>query len=276
MRRVAHISDLHFGAVDERAAEALLADIERIDPHLILVSGDLTQRARRSQFVAAREFLDKFAQPKVIVPGNHDIPLYNVVARFGWPLDNYREFITHDLSPTYEDEELVVAGVNTARSNTWKEGRVSPEQIEGLRDYFRSQSPEAFHILVAHHPFIRPPNDGGQELVKGAPAALRMLGECGCALVATGHLHQAYSGDARTHHVELKRAILVAQAGTAISSRRRDEPNTYNLLTIDGDTLKLEVRAHDGPAFRTATVGVYVQSPDGWILKKPTDEQAAT
>lgn len=275
MRRIAHISDLHFGTVDDAIAERLIVDIEGVAPHLILVSGDLTQRARASQFIAARAFLDRLTAPKVIVPGNHDIPLYNVAARFGWPLAGYTKLITDDLTPTFDDGELAVAGVNTARSNTWKEGRVSLQQADALRAYFQIRPPEAFRILVAHHPFIPSPNEPGHALVGGAEPVLQMLEGCGCALIATGHLHYAHVGDARTHHVELRRAILVAQAGTAISRRRRGEPNAYNLLTVDGPNLTLEVRAYLDGEFRTKTAGAYERSDRGWILRTPTDEAAA-
>src|SRR5205823_6106338 len=126
--------------------------------------------------------------------------------------------------PFFHDEEMAVAGVNTARSNTWKEGRISLAQIEGLKARFDSVPRHLFKVLVSHHPFIPPQSDAQAALVGGARRALKMLEACGCTLILAGHLHQAYSGDVRPYHLEINRSILVAQAGTAISHRRRGEP----------------------------------------------------
>lgn len=265
MRRIVHISDLHFGTEEPEVAEGLLADIHLQPAHLLAVSGDLTQRARRGQFAAARAYLDRIALPQIIVPGNHDIPLCDVAARFGWPLRNYRRFVTTQMRPTFHDDELAVAGVNTARSNRWKDGRISHQQIDALRNYFQAQPAAAFKILVAHHPFIPPVNDASATMVDGAKAALGMLQACGCHLILAGHLHLAYAGDVRPHHVEIKRSILVAQAGTAISRRRREEPNAYNVVIVDGDRLQIEVRAWNGSRFATTGTSEFRQSEQGWI-----------
>jgi 3',5'-cyclic AMP phosphodiesterase CpdA len=265
VRRIVHISDLHFGTEIAEVAEGLLADVERQGAHLLVVSGDLTQRARAGQYAAAQAYLKRIPLPQVIVPGNHDIPLYNALARFAWPLANYQRYITRDLCPKFHDDELAVAGVNTARSNTWKDGRISKQQIEELWAYFHDQPPSKFKALVAHHPFIPPTVDPSEPLVENAKAALRMLEASGCHLILAGHLHLAYAGDVRPHHVEIKRSILVAQAGTAISHRRRDEPNAYNLVTIDGNSLVIEVRAWNGQAFETRGATRYEQQAGSWL-----------
>src|SRR5438445_2755469 len=130
---IAHISDLHFGTEDPAVAEGLLADLATQQPALVVNSGDLTQRARAGQFRAARAFLDRIPFPQLTVPGNHDIPFYDVARRFLSPLSRYRRYITPDLAPRFESEQFVVLGVNTARSATWKNGRISLEQIEEIR-----------------------------------------------------------------------------------------------------------------------------------------------
>lgn len=268
MRRIAHISDLHFGTEEPLIAEGLLNDLSRQLPHLVVVSGDLTQRAKRDQFFSARAYLDRLAAPRLVVPGNHDIPLYNVLARWMRPLSRYRQIITEDLHPFYHDGEIAVAGVNTARADTWKEGRISLAQIERLRTQFDSVAPELFKVLVSHHPFIPPENRVEEAVVGRARQALRMLETSGCALILSGHLHQAYSGDVRPYHLEINRSILVAQAGTAISHRRRDEPNAYNQITLDGERMDLEVRAWDGQQFATANRRCYRRTDTGWMAEK--------
>lgn len=266
MRRIAHISDLHFGAEDPLVAEGLLEDLAHPLPHLVVVSGDLTQRARKSQFIAARSYLDQIASPQLIIPGNHDIPLYNVVDRFVRPLTRYRHYITPELHPFYHDEEMAVAGINTARSDTWKEGRISHAQIDRLRSQYDSVSTKLFKVLVCHHPFIPPAGNQQSAIVGRVGVALKSLEASHCALILSGHLHQAYNGNVRPHHLEVTRSILVAQAGTAISHRRRDEPNAYNRLTLDGDALQLEVRGWDGRQFATTASFQFRRLEDGWCV----------
>ncbi|HEX7558185.1 MAG TPA: metallophosphoesterase, partial [Usitatibacter sp.] len=122
MRTLVHISDLHFGRVDSALLVPLRERIEALAPHLVVVSGDLTQRATREQFREAKAFLDTLPQPQVVVPGNHDVPLYNVFQRVLSPLGKYLSIVTSDLEPSYIDDEIAVVGVNTARSLTWKRG----------------------------------------------------------------------------------------------------------------------------------------------------------
>src|SRR4029079_19628242 len=127
MRTILHLSDLHFGRVNPLLVDPLLKIVKEIGPDLVAVSGDLTQRARSHQFQQARSFLEALPKPQIIVPGNHDIPLHNVFARFVQPLPEYRGYITTDLQPVYADEEMVVVGVNTARSSVFKGGRINQD-----------------------------------------------------------------------------------------------------------------------------------------------------
>src|SRR5215213_12041328 len=105
MRTLVHISDLHFGRLDPRTVPALRDAILASRPDILVVSGDLTQRARNAQFASARRFLDSLPVPRVVVPGNHDVPLYNLMARWLWPLAAYRRHIEDDIEPFYADGE---------------------------------------------------------------------------------------------------------------------------------------------------------------------------
>ena len=264
MRTIAHISDLHFGREERRAVEGLLADLGDRAPSLVVVSGDLTQRARRREFAAARDFLGRLPFPKIVVPGNHDVPLYNVVNRFARPLQRYREYITDELSPTYIDEEIAVLGINTARSLTWKGGRISHRQIAEVRAKLCPVPPSALKIAVTHHQFIPPPGKSAGDLVGRAMLALEALEACGVDLLLAGHLHLGYTGDVRATHRTATRSMVVVQAGTAVSTRGRGEANSYNFLTIDRGHLTVAVRSWDGTRFSTTRTVHYAKSGNEW------------
>jgi 3',5'-cyclic AMP phosphodiesterase CpdA len=280
MRRIAHISDLHFGAEDPAAVQALAADLQGWPYDLLVVSGDLTQRARHRQFRAAMDFLKRVNGRWLCVPGNHDIPLYDVVRRFLSPLGRYRQIVTPDLAPVFQDEQLLVAGLNSARpfsptwNGFWKDGRLSREQL-GRVEALAAPVPEAlFKVVVTHHPFIPPPGERPHGIIRHAPRALATLEAVGVEVLLAGHLHLNYSGDVRTHHEATKRSILSVQAGTACSRRRRDEPNAYNRLTIQGaafdglahDRLTVQVRRCDSGStgFTDGARVVYEKRPGGW------------
>src|SRR5207248_6077307 len=115
VKTVVHLSDLHFGREDPPVVAALVDAISALEPSVIVVSGDLTQRARRHQFLRARRFLDALPFARVVVPGNHDVPLFNLFARVVDPLGGYRRYVTTDLTPTFVDPPVVVVGLNTTR-----------------------------------------------------------------------------------------------------------------------------------------------------------------
>jgi 3',5'-cyclic AMP phosphodiesterase CpdA len=265
MKAIAHLSDLHFGREDPAIVAALLADLETLRPSVVAVSGDLTQRARRSQFRAAREFLDRIAAPLVVVPGNHDVPLYDLFRRFASPFGRYARLVTPVLAPVYVDDEIHVAGVSTARALTWKEGRISLEQIEALRgELCRDGASGRLRVLVAHHPFGAPADRPRQRVAGRSGRALRALTECGLDLILTGHLHRASHGELE-HPVErLARSVLTFHAGSATSVRLRGEPNSYNWIEVDGPRLALAIRSHAGGRFAVVQRRCFERGPEGW------------
>src|SRR5205085_1963266 len=119
LKTIAHISDLHFGRVDPPVAEALVTDLHAQKPDVLVVSGDFTQRARASQYAEAADYLKRLPTPQLVVPGNHDIPLYDVIRRFFFPLSFYRKYISQDLRPLYRDDQVLITGINTARPFTF-------------------------------------------------------------------------------------------------------------------------------------------------------------
>jgi len=264
MTTLAHISDLHFGAESPELVEGLLEDLGSVEPSLVVVSGDLTQRARRKEFMAARRFLDRIPSPRLVVPGNHDIPLFDLVRRFGWPLTRFRRYISEEVDPFFSTDAVAVLGMNTARSDTWKDGRVSAAQIDGLRRRLSPLPPQVVKVLVTHHPFLPPPGDPSPPLVGRAAEALQAAEACGVDLVLAGHLHRGYTGDIRTHHIDIRRAILVAQAGTATSHRVRNEANSYNVIRLSRERLGFSLRVWDGRGFHEAGFVEYVKIDSDW------------
>jgi 3',5'-cyclic AMP phosphodiesterase CpdA len=268
MKTIAHVSDLHFGTVIPSIAEGLVADLQTLQPSLVVISGDLTQRARRGQFAEAKAFLQRLPQPQLVVPGNHDIPFFDVTRRFLSPLTRYREFISEEVNPVHADDELFVVGLNTARSFTWQSGRISEEQVCLLKETLQRAGSRT-KVLVTHHPFIPPPYGAGIELVGRAGLAIPIMADGEVDLLLSGHLHQGYAGDIRAHYPLARRAIVAVQAGTATSGRTRNEPNAYNRITIEPNRITIEVRSWTGTAFAPLHLTTYVRSTQGWRAETP-------
>jgi 3',5'-cyclic AMP phosphodiesterase CpdA len=274
MRTLVHLSDLHFGRTDAGIVSAVRAALDEIEPDILVVSGDFTQRARRSQFTEARTFLDALPGQKILVPGNHDVPLWNVFARFLFPLANYRRFITRDLLPVYADGDVIVVGINTARSFTWKSGRINRRQIEALRQGLCRSTGNVIKIVVTHHPFDLAPDHDGRELVGRAAMAMEQLAACGADVLLAGHLHDAYTGGTAKRYQIRGYSALVVQAGTATSTRLRGSVNSFNVLRIDPPKIAVEVLSWN-PGLKRFAIGerkVYVRRPEQGWLRLPDEE----
>ena len=240
MRNIVHLSDLHFGACDATLLAPLLRRVRQLEPHLVVVSGDLTQRARAAQFREARQYLDQLPSPQIVVPGNHDIPLYNVFQRFFSPLDKYRRYINPDLEPAYIDDEIAVVGVNTARSLTFKRGRINEEQVQRVHAILDPIDERVTKIIVTHHPFDLPDSQSERDIVKRADMAMQMFADGGADILLAGHIHVTHTGDTSARYKIEGFAALVVQAGTAISTRHRGETNSFNFLCVESDAVRVD------------------------------------
>ena len=278
MARIAHLSDIHFGAHDPKIVDAATAWLEERRPDLVIISGDLTQRARVEQFRAASAWLNRLRAAGLkllVIPGNHDIPLYDVMRRFAAPLDRYKRYISPDLCPWYEDDEVAILGLNTARSLTIKDGRINHDQMDMLRERFASVASAKTRILVTHHPlFAMPIGRGGElsEAVGQHDDAVQAASEAGVHLALAGHFHRTYAQAARKM-VEKAGGALIIQAGTATSTRLRNaEPQSFNWLHVRRhDEMELQVIVWDGAGFRRASHVEYRHDGADWTGRDVAD-----
>ena len=271
MARIAHLSDVHFGAHDSAVVAGAEEWLAERRPDLVVVSGDFTQRARVEQYRLAGAFMDRLGAAGLAtlgVPGNHDVPLYDVVRRFARPLHRYRRYIDDELCPWFENERLAVLGINTARSLTVKDGRINHEQMALIRERFRDVPEERTKILVTHHPLFAMPigEEGALTKVVGRHQdALQAVCEAGVHILLAGHFHRSFSGSAR-EMVRNAGPALVIQAGTATSTRlRAGEAQSFNLIGADAnDEVDVQAIEWDGARFRGAGHACFTFDGDNW------------
>lgn len=267
MKTIVQISDTHFGRIDYDVVNRLRESVIGLKPDLVVVSGDLTQRAKSKEFIEARAFLDSLPKPQIVVPGNHDVPLYNVVSRFVSPLDKYKKYITEDLQPSYVDDEIAVMGANTARSLTVKGGRINEDQIDAIRDCFCDLGDNVLKAVVTHHPFDVPDGYDDGDIVGRAKMAMRLVADCGVDLFLAGHIHIGHTSEtAKRYDVGAGRPALIVQAGTATSTRGRGHTNSFNVIEFDHPNLAIK-RLDWFPekeAFICVETKSYVHTAEGW------------
>ena len=280
MARLVHLSDLHFGAHDPELVEAIAARVDEEKADLLVVSGDLTQRARTEQFREACEFLERLREAGhdvLAVPGNHDVPLYDVLRRFLSPLTRYKRFIDDTLCPYHELPGVTVLGINTARSLTFSDGRISHEQMQFIRDSFERSDPNSLRVLVTHHPlFALPVGETGEvsRAVGRSELALDAIADCGVDMLLAGHHHTASTHSARDL-VTRAGPALVVQAGTATSVRLRDEQQSFNRIDIVGDSVTVTVQTWAGERFEPKTAQRFERENDRWRIAGAEKELGA-
>lgn len=264
MTTLVHVSDLHFGRHDPALAAALLEDIEQLAPDAVAISGDLTQRARRREFEAAGQWIARLPAPVLVVPGNHDIPLFDVARRVLGPYHRYRRHVSPSLMPGLRGRGLALEGITTARRSRWKEGRIGVDQIQHLQAVFCGVPRGCLKVLVSHHPLVGSEARGEWSAATRGARAVAVLERCGVDVLLSGHLHRSHAPDVPSHAETVDHAILVIHAGTAISNRLRGEANAYNVLRVEGPAVTLMVRAWDGHRFVATDARRFVKGHGGW------------
>ena len=255
MPTLAHLSDIHFGKIaDDRIVAALVDEVNGEGLDLVVVSGDLTQRARRREFAAARAMLDAFTPPVLVVPGNHDVRAWwhNPFDRLWRSSKRYRELIDPDVTPQFAADGLAAFGLNSAHGWTIKGGRIRPEHVAEMEAFFAGQPAGAFRVLTLHHHLLLLEGIGSHDVSRGARLALEAAQRAHVDLVLCGHLHRSHVApvelappsdqDADGHRV------VIASAGTATSSRGRGDDegvNFYNWVAVGPDRFAVCERRFD-------------------------------
>ena len=264
MYRLLHLSDLHFGRIQDGAVAALLDAVHAHAPDVIVITGDLTQRALADQFHAAAQFMQALPRKPVCVPGNHDVPLHNPLARFAWPLSAYRRHIDEEVESFFEDDTVAIAALNTAHGWTIMDGRLTWPQHEWLKQCF-AQSRAPIRIVATHHPLDLPRDDGHP-----LPALARRMVPIWVERVQVdiflaGHLHRSRTvlGPLRT---VASRTALFTQAGTSTSSRHSGVGNSFNLLLLAPAMIEVQhwSRGPGQPAFALVQTGRFSRIHAGW------------
>ena len=201
----------------------------------------------------------------LVVPGNHDIPLYNVLARFLTPLARYRAYISDELEPEYRDDEMIVVGVNTARSLAIGEGRISGRQVERVLQRLAAVPASVLRVIVTHHPFDLPPGVDARRLLGRSAMAMARLAEANADLFLSGHLHISHVSHAVDRYDIAGHSALIVQAGT-VSTRSRGEQPSFNVLRLQRPGIELSRHSWDDAtaSFTSSMVGRYRHSPRGW------------
>jgi 3',5'-cyclic AMP phosphodiesterase CpdA len=243
VRTLLHISDVHFGPPHRtELSRAVLRMVEERRPSLVIVSGDLTQRAKPEQFREARAFVDAIEAlaPALVVPGNHDVPMYRFWERAFSPFGAYRRHFAQELEPLYRDDAMLVVGINTAFNWTIKDGRITLRRLAEVAKLL-DQTPESVaKVVVAHHHLIPPPNFGTQRVLGNAYEAIDLFSQAGVDLVLSGHLHQAYIGNSEEFYPKGRPPVVILHSGTTTSSRGRGserEKNTCNWVRLEEESI---------------------------------------
>lgn len=253
MKRIAHLSDLHFGRTDPQVVEALLEDLKRQHPDLIIISGDLTQRARDRQFAAARAFIDRLPVPAVMVPGNHDLaPVYHPLTRLFRPRAKFRRYLlSRETLPVWYDEDIVAIGLDSTRHLHFKSGKLRRAHLERVDNVLAWVPDTACKIAFLHHPPV----------AAQAGLSFDTLAERGIDLILAGHVHR--SKVARIQTLDGKTSLLI-QASTACSTRLRGDTNGYALLSVDMPRLEVTLRGWNGEDFQTVRSLTFLHGDRGW------------
>lgn len=269
MTRLVQISDLHFGREDPELLGPLAEAIDLADPDLLVMAGDFVQRARDSQFREAAAFMQRLGRPWLGVPGNHDIPLFNIFLRLFAPYRPYRKWIAEDPAPTVELGSVTVIGLDTTDPLAHQRGRVDRADIRRIGTAI-AESGDRLPVIAAHHPFHHSP-DIEKKLMVGASAALEHWADCGPHIILSGHLHR-WLVEPFARRIG-PRMTLQVHCGTGLSLRLRGQPNDFAILDCDTGGVTVTRMVATERRFRAAGEVHYDVTADGWERRGPRVER---
>lgn len=275
MRILVHISDMHFGKIDTSCIDPMLAAIKAINPNLVIISGDFTQRARVSEFTDSADFIKRLEHPHFVIPGNHDIrPLYSPLSRLADPFDRYKKYISDVIEPGYIDDEIAIGTVRTVRSHAVKDGRVSRRQIERLTQWFKRVDDHKIKIVVTHHPFDLPSDWSNFRLTRRAKMAVHELAEVGVDMYLSGHYHKSSVIHTADRYKIDNYAAVAVQAGT-VSIRQRKEAQSFNLIFIEAKTVRIDTYLFDikRKAFDLIATRIFTKTGKQWKENKKLEKE---
>jgi 3',5'-cyclic AMP phosphodiesterase CpdA len=251
--RILHVSDLHFGSPYlPHVGKSVLDAAPRLEPDLVVVSGDLTQRAKPEQFRNAAEFIAQLPDvPRIVVPGNHDVPLYRICERLTDPHHWYRQYICEKLNTVVRTDDAIVVGLDsTAPRSAISNGRLHPSKLKFCTDAFQAAPETIARIVVAHHHFAPAPDYLHDQTMPKAKRAIELFVRLGVELILGGHLHRAFIGNTLDFYPAAgrKHGIVIVQCGTTTSRRgrgREREKNSFNVIEIDDQTITIDHHIFD-------------------------------
>lgn len=268
MRTIVHLSDLHFDKIDAHLIEPAVEAVNSINPDVLAVSGDLTQHAHANEFEAAMGFLRRLPGRLIVVPGNHDMAFYNIWRRATQRLRLFRELVSNDPEPFYSDDEIAVLGLNTARVTHLRDGRIRGWQVRRMEERMAAAPPDAVRVLVTHHPFDLPVDFHQRELVGRGREYLPRVVKCIDVMLA-GHMHISFAGPTAVRFKIEGHSAIFVQAGTALSTRRRTECNSFHTIRVSHGAIETEQWLESHGRFEGQQRAKFHKTPMGWAPVTP-------
>lgn len=274
MRTIVHLSDLHFGTVDKKKIAPLLMRINALEPDLVVISGDLTSRATVGEYKEARAFVRALQKKTLVVPGNHDIPFYNLWGRLLTPFARFNRYISPVSSDVYIDEEIAVIGMNTVQRFAFTRGRLTDTELTRAETMFEKAPEFAVRVVFTHHPIELPPvekNVHTHGVVYGGTKAIARLAKAKVDVFLSGHLHVFNVTDTSARYKIEGYSGVVIQAGTALSTRLRGKSSSFNVLQIQwSDITVLHYQYQENVSeFQFVGATRFTRTAFGWKKDKP-------
>jgi 3',5'-cyclic AMP phosphodiesterase CpdA len=267
--RIAHVSDTHFGTERAEMLAGLLAALEELRPGVVVLSGDVTQRARRSEFDAARRFVEALPSGahRIVIPGNHDIPLFDLWHRFIAPYAGYERALGPRES-LWQAGGIALLAVDATHPRRHSLGELPPGRLrDGLRAARAACGAKGLLLVVAHQPLWTAWGEDKRQTLIGRHETARLLSEAHADIVFSGHVHVPFIGTSATSDPHLDWRFVLCGAGTAISHRTRlGVPNSFNVVELDASRPAIRVLRHDwgGAKFAAGEILTFRRGAAGW------------